>query len=95
MEMDDESSSFPIRKPSSQTPGTNKRLRSDSNEQNQINLQTIYRQNEASDTDVSNQQMMSSNRNVFPPIIIELKDKHNNSDRKLIEILVQEWKHKK
>ena len=38
--------------------------------------------------------MTTSNRNVFPPIIIEFKDKHDKSDRKLIEESVMEWKHK-
>ena len=92
--MDDESSPFPISKPGSQTPGIHKRLRSDSDEQNEINLQTIYRQNKASNIGESNQQMTSSDRNVFPPISIEFKDKHNKSGRKLIEELVKEWQHK-
>ena len=88
--MDDESSSFPSSKPGSQTPRTNKRLRSDSDEQNEINLQTIYLQNKASNIGVSNQQMTTSDRNIFPLIIIEFKDKHDKSDRKLIEELVKE-----
>ena len=38
--------------------------------------------------------MTTSDRNVFPLIIIEFKEKHDISDRKLIEELVKEWKHK-
>jgi len=92
--MDDESSSFPIPKPGFQTPGTNKRLRSDSDGQNGINPQTIFRQNNTTDTNSSSQQMTSSNRIDFPPITVELTNKHDKSDRKLVEELIKEWKHK-
>ena len=93
MEVDDESSSFPVSKPGLQKPGGNKSLRSDSDEQNEINLQTTYRQNKASNIGLSNQQITSSDRNNFPPIIIEFIDKHNKSDCKLIDELVKAWKH--
>ncbi|CAF2101847.1 unnamed protein product [Rotaria magnacalcarata] len=92
--MDDESSSFPIPKPGFQTPGTNKRLRSDSDEQNGINSQTTFRQNNTTDTNSSSQQMTSSNRIDFPPITVELTNKHDKTDRKLVEELIKEWKHK-
>ena len=45
MEIDDESSSLPTNNLGSQTPATNKRLRSDSDEQSGINQPTVFRQN--------------------------------------------------
>ncbi len=40
--MYDEPSSLPSSKPGFQTPGANKRLRSDSNDRNDFNSQTTY-----------------------------------------------------
>ncbi|CAF4442034.1 unnamed protein product [Rotaria sp. Silwood2] len=91
--MDDESSSCPFPKSGFQTPGTNKRLRSDSDERNEINSQTIYRQNKTPNINVVNQQMTSSDRNEFPPIIVEFTEKHDKSDqlKEKLGILTKDW----
>ncbi|CAF3170049.1 unnamed protein product, partial [Rotaria sp. Silwood2] len=80
MEMDEESSSFPIPKPGFQTPAINKKLRSDSDVQSGISPQTIFRQNNTTDIYSSSQQMTSLNQNDFPPITIELMNEHDKTD---------------
>jgi hypothetical protein len=90
--VDDASSSLPFLKPGLQTLGGNKRLRSDSDEEIEGISQSNLRPNNTSDENSSNLQMSSSNQNDYPPIVIEFKNKHDKSDRKLVEELVKKWK---
>ena len=101
--MDDESSSSSLTalKSSLQTPGVNKRLRSDYDDEVESNFQTTVRPNVTSNKNSSNYQMSllshqltSSNQHDYPPIVIEFKNKHDKPDRKLIEELIKEWKSK-
>ncbi|CAF2250942.1 unnamed protein product [Rotaria magnacalcarata] len=94
MEIDDESSSLPTNNLVFQTQATNKRLRSDSGEQNGSNLPTVFRQNNTTNIYSSRLHMTSQNQHDFPPITVELMNKHDKTDRKLVEELIKEWKHK-
>ncbi len=99
LKMDDALSSLPFLKPGLQTPGANKRLRSNSDEGIDDNPQLNLKRNDTPNKNSSNlqmsssnHQMTSSNQNDYPPIIIEFKNKHDKPDRKLVEELVKEWK---
>ncbi|CAF4165084.1 unnamed protein product [Rotaria magnacalcarata] len=83
MEIDDESSSLPTNNLVSQTQATNKRLRSDSDEQNGSNIPTVFRQNNTTNIYSSKLHMTSPNQHDFPPITVELMDKHDKTNRKL------------
>jgi len=94
MDSIDESSSHPYLKHGPQTPGTNKRLRSEDDNSTESQIRIIDKENLTSDNRYSGHQRQSIQQNDFPPITIEFKSTHNSTDRKLIEELIKEWKTK-
>ncbi|CAF3443033.1 unnamed protein product, partial [Rotaria sp. Silwood2] len=78
--------------PGSQTPGSNKRMRSEG--QNSIDNHTriIQVENSAIKYNSLDYQELFMHRNDYPPIIVDFKTPHNKTDRKLIEELITDWK---
>ena len=92
MDVDDESSAHPYWNPGLQTPGTNKRMRSDNGDamENETNISSSQKfSNNNWNTHVH---LAATQRNEYPPITLEFKKTNNKTDRKLIEELINKWK---
>ena len=92
MDTDDESASNPYLQPSSYTPGTNKRLRSEDESVSEIHKEITQQQKHPSTNENRNQEISSIQQNEFPPITLQFNAAHNYTDRKLIEELINQWK---
>ena len=92
MDTDDESTSNPYLQPSSHTPGTNKRMRSEDESVAETQREIMHLQKPPSSNENKNQQISSMQQNEFPPITLQFNASHNYADRKFIEELIKEWK---
>ena len=91
MDFCNDSSSNPSLKPGPQTPGTNKRLRTDDEYTTETQVRTIHQENMTSNNKDSHNQTTSTQQNDFPPITLDFKSPIKSNDRKLIEELIKEW----